>query len=87
VLLTDALGYQGCSPSQWAQSPSACAGPQDPNAPYQGPDGQLPGNHTAKAKALGSCAEQDRRCTKGTMGKSESGKEDGLAVGGLVFKS
>jgi RHS repeat-associated protein len=40
VLLTDALGYQGCSPSQWAQSPNACAGPQDPNAPYQGPDGQ-----------------------------------------------
>jgi RHS repeat-associated protein len=39
VLLTDAFGYQGCSASQWAQSPNACAGPQDPNAPYQGPDG------------------------------------------------
>jgi RHS repeat-associated protein len=39
VLLTDAFGYQGCTPGQWAQSPNACAGPQDPNAPYQGPDG------------------------------------------------
>jgi len=39
VLLTDAFGYQGCNAAQWAQSPNACAGPQDPNAPYQGPDG------------------------------------------------
>jgi RHS repeat-associated protein len=40
VVLKDAFGYQGCNASQWAQSPGACAGPQDPNAPYQGPDGQ-----------------------------------------------
>jgi RHS repeat-associated protein len=39
LLLTDAFGYQGCNAAQWAQSPNACAGPQDPNAPYQGPDG------------------------------------------------
>jgi RHS repeat-associated protein len=39
VGLIDPLGYQGCSPAQWAQSPNACAGAQDPNAPYQGPDG------------------------------------------------
>jgi len=37
--LIDPLGYQGCSPAQWAQSPNACAGPSDPDAPYQGPDG------------------------------------------------
>ena len=39
VVLVDPSGYQGCSPAQWAQSPNACAGPQDPNGPYQGPDG------------------------------------------------
>ena len=39
VLLVDPFGYQGCSAAQWAQSPGACAGPQDPNSPYQGSDG------------------------------------------------
>jgi RHS repeat-associated protein len=39
VLRVDPSGYQGCSPAQWAQSPGACAGPQDPDGPYQGPDG------------------------------------------------
>ncbi len=39
VILKDALGYQGCNAAQWAQSPGACAGPQDPGSPYQGQDG------------------------------------------------
>jgi RHS repeat-associated protein len=39
VVLIDPLGYQGCNAEQWAQSPHACAGPQDPDAPYQGQDG------------------------------------------------
>ena len=40
LVRTDPFGYQGgCNAEQWAQSPNACAGPQDPNSPYQGPDG------------------------------------------------
>lgn len=39
MVLRDAFGYQGCNAEQWAQSPNSCAGPQDPTAPYQGPDG------------------------------------------------
>jgi len=39
VVFKDVFGYQGCNAAQWAQSPNACAGPQSPNAPYQGPDG------------------------------------------------
>lgn len=49
TLLIDAFGYQAntavprmpiqCTAEQWAQSPNACAGPQDPNAPYEGVDG------------------------------------------------
>jgi hypothetical protein len=29
------------------------------------------------ANTLGSCAEEDRCCTEGVMGKSEGGEEDG----------
>src|SRR5882762_9234439 len=39
VMFKDVLGYQGCNAEQWAQSPHACAGPQDPESPYEGPDG------------------------------------------------
>ena len=39
VALTDPLGHQGCSAAQLVQSPNACAGPQGPDAPYEGPDG------------------------------------------------
>jgi len=39
ALLADPFGYQGCSAAQWAQSPNNCAGPSNPDAPYQGPDG------------------------------------------------
>jgi RHS repeat-associated protein len=35
AVFKDVFGYQGCS----AQSPNACAGPTDPDSPYQGPDG------------------------------------------------
>ena len=31
-----------------------------------------------QADTLGSCAEEDRRCTKGSMGAGEGWKEDGL---------
>ena len=39
VILKDAFGDEGCNAEQWAQSPGACAGPQDPDSPYQGDDG------------------------------------------------
>jgi RHS repeat-associated protein len=40
VVRTDPFGYLGgCSAEQAAQSPNTCAGPTDPNSPYQGPDG------------------------------------------------
>jgi RHS repeat-associated protein len=39
IIRTDPFGHEGCNAEQWAQSPHACAGPTDPNAPYQGPDG------------------------------------------------
>jgi len=39
VLRFDPSGYQGCSAAQATQSPTACAGPRDPDSPYQGPDG------------------------------------------------
>jgi len=39
IVLTDPFGNQECNTAQWAQSPGACAGSQDPDSPYQGPDG------------------------------------------------
>src|SRR6202044_4078137 len=32
-----------------------------------------------KASDVGGCAEEDRCCTKGTMGEAEGGKKEGLA--------